>query len=217
MRISYLFLDICLVAFCLPVFAQADEYISNPSFEDTPRPNRAPKGWFDCGFYDESPVDVHGSEPNIVSDFFGVKEYAEDGQTFLGMVVRDNGTYEGVSTKLLQPLLADSAYKLSILVNQSAAYHSISRTTDQPVNYDQPVLLEIWGGNLQCQMNTLIAEHDVDVKGIWTELIFHFTPEQDIKFLGLYARQAFEQDVNGNVLLDGLQLVKVDAVTFEER
>ena len=217
MRISYLSLAVFIVGFACPSFCQNNSYFINPSFEDIPRQHRAPKGWFDCGYPDESPVDVHASGPDSEHAFFGVSEYAADGETFLGMVVRDNGTYEGVTTKLLEPLFADSAYKLTLLVNQSVTYKSISRTTNEVVNYDQPVLFEIWGGRAHCVMSSLIAEYNIDDKGFWTGLTFHFTPEQDIKFIGLYARQASNLDLNGNVLVDNICITKVDPVTLEER
>ena len=217
MRIPYLSLGVLLTMFCLPSFAQSSEYIKNPSFEDVPRQARAPRGWFDCGFPDESAVDVHGEGPDFESEFFGVREYADHGKTFLGMVVRDNGTYEGVSARLRQPLLSGTAYKLTVSVNQAISYHSSSRLNDTLVNYDEPILFEIWGGDKFCDMNIFIAEHDVNQFGVWRELTFHLTPEEDINFLSLFARQAFEEDVNGNVLVDNLQLVKVDAVTLKER
>ncbi|MFK8057602.1 MAG: hypothetical protein AB8F78_15865 [Saprospiraceae bacterium] len=217
MRIPYLFLGIFLFAFAIPCFSQGKKYLKNPSFEDTPKMGHPPKGWFDCGQPDESPVDVHGVGYKFESEYFEVVEKAAEGYTFLGMVIRDNGTYEGVSAKLLQPLLKDAAYKLTIMVNQSLNYQSISRTTDEPLNYDQPVLFEIWGGYAYCKMTTLIAEYEVKESGNWTELTFHFTPGEDIKFIGLYARHTTEIYDNGNVLLDDLQIVKVDAVTLEER
>ncbi|MFK8057603.1 MAG: hypothetical protein AB8F78_15870 [Saprospiraceae bacterium] len=215
MCIPYLFLSILLFAFVTPCFSQGCKYLTNPSFEDTPRQNQALKGWEDCGQSNESPVDVHGSYPD--STLFGVKEHAEHGETFLGMVVRDNGTYEGVSARLLQPLLKDTAYKLTVMVKQSPTYHSVSRSTNKPMNYDQPVLLEIWGGLVHCQKITLLAEYKVDNQDDWTETTFYFTPERNIRYLGLYARHTNKFYDNGNALLDNLQIVKVDAVTLEER
>jgi hypothetical protein len=75
--------------------------LTNPSFEDTPKrggeSDQQISGWYDCGmlyFPQESPPDIH---PN---GFWGVNVPAHDGKTYLGMVVRDNGTYEGVSAIL---------------------------------------------------------------------------------------------------------------------
>lgn len=203
MRLSLLHLVLCLSGFYLPTFAQTSEYFLNPSFEDIPRQNHQPQGWLDCSFQDESPVDVHGSD----TEFFGVKEFAAEGETFLGMVTRDNGTYEGVSAKLKQPLQADSLYKLTIWVNQAETYQSISRTSDQIVNYNSPVRLEIWAGPDYCEMTTLFEEYEVHDIGIWTEVTFYFTPDKSYKFLGFYARHIDEYaDTNGNLLLDAIRL-----------
>ncbi len=212
MRLSILSVGFLLCGFCTPAFAQSSEYITNPSFEDTPRQNYPPEGWFDCSFHNESPIDVHGYE----SEFFGVKELPADGETFVGMVTRDNETYEGISTKVLQPLLADSTYEISIMVKQASAYNSISRATSRPVNYINPTLLEAWAGQLSCQMNTFLWEYKVEGYGNWDLVTFNLTPEKNIRYLSLYARHPENAEyTNGHILIDDLQISKVNPVTFE--
>lgn len=206
MRYIYL-LPLVLIGFAQHVFAQKSMYLKNPSFEMIPRQNHPPTGWFDCNFDSESPVDVHGSD----TEFFGVKEFADDGECFVGMVTRDNGTYEGISAKLLQPLLKDSTYRLTISVNKSPDYQSISRTSSEPVNFNSDVVFEIWAGYHFCNMDTRLLEYNVDEQGVWTPITFYITPEKNITFLGLYVRHGTpSEDTNGHVLIDNLQLTKVD-------
>jgi hypothetical protein len=63
--------------------------LKNPSFEDSPRAGMPPDDWTDMGFPGETPVDV---QPG----FYKCTTKAHHGQTYLGMVVRDNATNEAV-------------------------------------------------------------------------------------------------------------------------
>ncbi|MFK8057601.1 MAG: hypothetical protein AB8F78_15860 [Saprospiraceae bacterium] len=213
MRIPYLFLSIFLFAFVSSSLAQGSEYFMNPSFEDTSSVGKAPRGWFDCNFSDESPVDVHDSK----SEFFGVMETAADGQSFVGMVTRDNNTYEGISTRLLKPLQADSTYRLTVKLKQSPVYTSILHRSSDPINYLSPVRFKIWGGSSYCNQAILLEEYDAEQVEIWTELTFYINPEIKIPFIGLYATHPASRYDNGHILIDDLQLVKVDPFTLEER
>ena len=91
--------------------------LKNPSFEDTPHHSKTPKGWENCGFEEESPPDVHPTGE------FGVKKGAVHGKTYLGMVVRDNDTWECIGQRLLQPLLVDTCYHLDFLACRSKNLH----------------------------------------------------------------------------------------------
>jgi len=81
---------------------QADTIrLRNSSFEDTPKRGgealEGIAGWFDCGrinFPAETPPDIH---PN---GYWENNLPASDKKTYLGMVVRDNATYESVSQRL---------------------------------------------------------------------------------------------------------------------
>ena len=64
----------------------------NPSFEDMPRHSKAPRAWSDCGFKGESAPDIQPS------GIFSVTKPAADGNTYLGLVVRDNDTWESVGS-----------------------------------------------------------------------------------------------------------------------
>ena len=80
---------------CLPLWAQPTAIeLKNPSFEDQPAISQVPSGWTPCGFPEETPPDTHPGNA------FGVKMPTNDGKTYLGMVVRDNDTWEGVTQPL---------------------------------------------------------------------------------------------------------------------
>ncbi|MFM9950104.1 MAG: hypothetical protein ACKV1O_19370, partial [Saprospiraceae bacterium] len=103
-------------------FAQAQpiEFL-NPSFEDFARASHPPIHWYNCGFPGESPPDV---QPDLT---FNVSKEAYHGETYLGMVVRDNNTCEAVSQKLAQPMQIAQCYQLEIYLARSDTYLSVSR------------------------------------------------------------------------------------------
>jgi len=181
--------------------------LSNASFEDVPRQNHAPKGWFDCGFSDESPVDVHPQtavSPDS-SGFFGVDAKAFDGNTYLGMVVRDNDTYEAVSQRIISgPLKAGKCYTFSIYMAKAKSYNSISRVSDERVNYDTPAKLRIWGGMSYCNRGEVLAESAPVKKNEWLQYNFRFEPKRDHKFIVLeaYYKTPVLFPYNGNLLVD---------------
>ncbi|HJW29839.1 MAG TPA: hypothetical protein VJ508_11440, partial [Saprospiraceae bacterium] len=87
--------------------------LDNPSFEDIPRAGTfstpAIKGWFDCGqanFPSETPPDIHP----VATPAWEVSKEAYDGATFLGMVTRDNDSWESLSQALSSPILGGTCY-----------------------------------------------------------------------------------------------------------
>lgn len=182
--------------------------LSNASFEDVPRISHAPKGWFDCGYSSETPVDVH-PETLINPDaegFFGVKAKAFDGNTFLGMVVRDNETYEAVSQRIVGgPLKAGQCYTFSIYLSRAESYRSPTKLdTNILVNYDTPVKLRIWGGMSYCNNGEVLAESAPVIKNEWLQYNFRFEPRKDHSFIVLeaYYKTPVLFPYNGNLLLD---------------
>ncbi|MEM0932319.1 MAG: hypothetical protein AAGJ12_07625, partial [Bacteroidota bacterium] len=95
--------------------------INNPSFEDLPRNGSPPRGWYDCGFAAESPVDIH---PIGYGGDFGVKTKAYEGLTYMGMIVRDNDTWESVGQRLNKPLQKGMKYTLNVALARSPLYES---------------------------------------------------------------------------------------------
>ncbi len=194
--------------------SQETIYLENPSFEDTPRTggsshfDRQIDGWFDCGkiqFKAESPPDIHPTNDHA----WGVSKYALDGDTYLGLVVRDNDSWEAVSQRLSSPLKAGQCYSFSILLSTSQMYVSATRRTGKMDNYDDPSVLRIWGSNQFCSYNSypseLLASSETIINDEWRQFNFKFEPKNDLNFIIL---QAFYKTptlipYNGHILLDG--------------
>lgn len=189
--------------------ADAEAFVlSNASFEDIPRQGHPPRGWYDCGFPGESPVDVHPAAlaAEDTANFFGVDARPRDGNTYLGMVVRDNDTYEAVSQRFTTGrLTAGTCYTFGVHLARETGYFSASKANEnRTVNYDTPTKLRIWGGASYCNRGELIAESAPVENADWVEYTFRFEPKRDHGFIVLEAY--YETPVlfpyNGNLLVD---------------
>lgn len=177
--------------------------LQNPSFEDMPRTGKAPSGWYDCGFPGESEPDVQPSDSQAGA-YFSVVKRPQDGNTYLGMVVRDNDTWEMVAQRLSAPLEAGKCYEFSMSLSRSELYESLSKKLDKVVNYTSPVKVRIWGGSGYCGKAELLAETPVVINTRWLEYNFKFEPNQRhsyIMFEAFYKTPVLFP-YNGNILID---------------
>jgi outer membrane protein OmpA-like peptidoglycan-associated protein len=171
--------------------------LENPSFEDAPQAGRAPQGWIDCGFSDETPPDVQPTK-------FQVGQTAQHGKTYLGLVVRDNDTWESVTQLLKTPLVQGQPYQFSLSLCKSDLYVSKSRTTGKDVNYATPVVVLIWGGNEPCAKTEKLAETQLIENEDWQTHPFRLQPRANYTYIIIEAvhKRPTLFPYNGNVLID---------------
>lgn len=210
MRISIIIL---LLFSTIRVQAQETIYLQNPSFEDVPRRGGEQysggiKGWFDCGeiqFENESPPDIHPT-PNSVWE---VDKYAMDGDTYLGMVVRHNDTWEALSQKLSSPLLAGTCYSFSILLSRSPKYISPTKESREKKNYITPAVLQIWGADRFCGRARRLAVSDPVDNDQWRQFNFKFKPTDDFAFIVIEAfyKTPVLVPYSGHILVDGASAI----------
>ncbi|MCB0688202.1 MAG: OmpA family protein, partial [Saprospiraceae bacterium] len=181
----------------------------NPSFEDIARASLPPKGWIDCGFPNESPPDVQPSGA------WEVYRPAYHGYTYLGMVTRENDTWEAVGQHLNHPLLKGHCYTFSIYLCSSSEYWSavapdsvVNREMlpdDLPKkNFDQAIKLRIWGGDGYCDKKELLAESPTIQNTNWQKYSWKIEPKRDISHIVLEAffKTPTLFPYNGNILID---------------
>lgn len=219
MRIAnFLFVGI-LLSFVTSVGAQdAPIKLNNPSFLDIAHAggdqfNRGPRGWQDCGAPGETPPDVQPN-PRVAfgeKPFFDVTLPAQDGPTYMGMVVRDNDTQESVSQRLSASIEGGKCYEMSLYLARSETYLSQARLRDgsggtEMVDFTKAIKVRIYGGNSYCQKAELLAETPVVQNTKWKEYKLRFEPTTSHRFILI---QAFYKTptlfpYNGNVLVDNL-------------
>ncbi|MBI5917660.1 MAG: OmpA family protein [Bacteroidetes bacterium] len=220
MRRSIFLIFFPIVFLASNVFGQ-DEPIAliNSSFEGVPSEGSQngplPNGWYDCGFPGESVPDVH---PKEGGGAFQVTKEAFHGKTYLGMVVRENDTWEMVSQRLSAPLQAGKCYEFSISLARSEIYISASRLSSEPVNYATPVKLRIWGGSGYCNRAELLDESSLVVNTRWLGYDFRFEPKQDFKYIVFEAfyKTPTPFPYNGNLLLDNASAIIPVPCTIEK-
>jgi hypothetical protein len=178
--------------------AQQTIKLDNPSFEDFPQPAHTPAGWFDCGFATETPPDV---QPNPQ---FQVSKPPKDGKTYLGMVVRDNNTWEAVGQRLKIPLQKGQCYQFSLQLAKSELYVSKSKMTNKDVNYVTPAIVRIWGGNSYCSKDENLADSEPIENGSWRTYTFRLKPKSDYNYIMIEAFYKMPTlfPYNGNILVD---------------
>ena len=162
----------------------------------------APKGWYGC-------VTEGMTEPDVQPGVFEVSLEAADGDTYLGMVVRDNNTWEGVSQRLDVPLLTSRNYTLQAAMSRSELLISISRATGEEVNYSTPSILRVWGSNNLCDKAELLAESPVISNTEWIDYELSLQPKTG-NYLYITLEAYYQSPVlfpyNGNLLIDNLRL-----------
>lgn len=209
MRSSILFLLLGL--FYLPLFSQDEPIVLiNPSFEGVPAEGSVngamPNGWYDCGFPGETVPDIH---PKEGAGAFQVTKEAFHGKTYIGMVVRENETWEMVSQRLSSPLKAGKCYEFSISLCRSELYVSPSRLDGEYKNYTTPAKLRIWGGSGYCNRAELLAESALVVNTRWLTYNFRFEPKQAYSYIVFEAfyKTPTPFPYNGNILLDNASAI----------
>jgi len=209
-HLAFLFIAV----FILPiyVFSQDTIYFVNPSFEDIPRmgTQSSPviKGWTDCGFPGESPVDIHPTPGKA----WGVDKRAKDGLTYLGLVTRYNLTWEAVSQQLAHPLKADSCYTLTAALAIFGNYNSNTRRSEKPESFSHPVVFQIWGGADHGNRGELLGKSPPINNTEWKEFSFLLKPTFTWEYVVLEAFYYFPSNIgegdkeayNGHILLDNL-------------
>jgi hypothetical protein len=194
----------CLVVagFCLLGSSIQSEEINliNPSFEDVPQAGIPPYMWTDMGFEGETP-------PDVQPGFFGCKKKAYDGDTYLGLVTRDNETYEAVGQMFQNGAFIQvlAEYKFSLYLARSKQFESISKTINQKVNFDAPVKLRIWALDRTGKRSELLDETDTIMEYDWFEYSFVLLPRK-ADYYGIVLEVYWEDETqifkNGHLLID---------------
>jgi hypothetical protein len=215
-------------------------YLTNPSFEGSARLYSLPKGWKDCGeelFPKETPPDIHP----MVSELFSVQQKPAHKSSYLGLLFRDNGTWESISQRLVKPIKANQCYAFRVKMCQSEKYKSglqesraaslktereraifriLTKITERKdINFTDPVVLRIWGGDEACDRKQLLAVSPLVKNKEWADYFFKIQPEADYQSLTL---EVFDGDKivgfpNGHVLLDDVSpLIPIDCDMSEE-
>jgi len=182
----FLFCQLCY----LVVSGQFIE-LSNPSFEGEPRDATVPQGWMAC---------KEGTTPDILPGFWGVYNEPSDGATFVGLITRQNNTWESIGQRLNAPLEKGTCYNWSVDLAHSDTYSG----------YDGPLRLRIYASKLKCMKDQMIYESPLIEHLDWQTYQFKFTPTSDYRYILIEAFHSEDPfQYKGNILIDRLRPIQV--------
>lgn len=177
------------ILFTLTLNAQT--YLTNRSFEDNTANTLLPTDWATC---------VEGSTPDIQPGKWGITKAAQDGINYLGLITRENGSYESIGQKLNSPLDANSCFTFSIYLARSDNYAS----------YNLPLRLKIWGSKSFCGKDQLLVSTKAIKNTQWAKYDFQIYTKEKVHFLLFEASKAPGITIayRGNILLDNISEIK---------
>jgi hypothetical protein len=181
---------IIIPVFLIAILTSAQTII-NPSLEGTPQVGIPPSPWLGCKFNCSS-----DTQPGC----WNVTTPPSDGNSYVSMVTRTDGTSEDVTTELDIPLYAGHCYKIK-------ADLAISSTFYGGNSYYNPCILRIWGGLLMCELIEILAVSGPVENTNWMQYEFNISPQNgDYKFLSFEVYFTGANYYYGNILIDHILL-----------
>lgn len=167
----------CTIALLLAPLAHAQEpvLLQNASFEGEPGYSRIPAGWYFFGEAGQTPPDIHPhhhlypSLPLLPP---------RDGHTYLGLVLREDGTSEGLGQALSRPMQAGSCYQLMLYTARPKFYLALSKSTMQLTNFNQSGRLQAMAGSEHGQPEQTLWEGPANTINDWQPIYFSFKAEK---------------------------------------
>lgn len=183
--------SLILIGMCISSQIMGQIHLNNPSFEDTPSDATTPMGWFECQEY---------TTPDIMPGYWGVYNEAAEGETFVGMITRDNGTYESIGQRTSKTMKQGICHTFRIDLSHSKSYSG----------FNKPIKLRIWVGDKKCGTHQLVFESPFIEKIDWETFKVEFLPEKDARYILLeafYKEGWFKR--KGNILIDNMSAIRV--------
>jgi len=164
---------------------------NNTSFEDEPADATVPMGWFPC---------EAGTTPDILPGPWGVELEAEEGETYVGLITRSDGSYESIGQRISIPLAKDNCYEFTLDL----------ASTDTYSGFNGKIKLRVWGGTRKCKKTQLLYESKLIENDEFEEHKVSFTAEKKIKYIILEAyNPESNAPIKGHILIDNLSNILV--------
>ena len=170
-------------------FASAQSTLSNPSFEDQRADATMPSGWWSC---------EKGTTPDILPDFWGVYNLPRHGQSYVGLITREDGSFEAIGQRLSSTLEKGQCYEMRLYLSHSKVY----------AGYNTPIRLSIYLGEKKCGMDQLVFQSKIMGEEAWQLQELTFKPKSaGMKYVTLVANDD-GRHINGNILIDHISDIR---------
>lgn len=183
--------NIALVLFC-STRLNAQNYITNPGFEGQPGIESIPADWFaGCG---------NINTPDTQPGWWNVENKPYEGDSYINLLYKDDGTTESVYQKLTQPLDSGYCYLVEIHLAQ-ACQDSISGL--YPYDFNHPGDLQIRGSeSYGCANGQVLAYFEQVNNCYWQTFYAIFQAHETINYVYLEFFKGSSPANNGSVLID---------------
>ncbi len=181
---------ICLaLLFSLNLSAQIR--IDNASFEGEAQDATMPSGWLSC---------KAGTTPDILPGSWGVTNEPSEGDTYIGLITRPDGSWESIGQRLLRPIMKGTCYSMTLDLAHSSTY----------TGYNQPVRLRIWAGRARCDRRQMLWQSELINHSDWETYEIEFTPGGSFHYIILeaYFPSHHPTPHKGNVLIDNMSEIR---------
>ena len=161
----------------------------NPGLEDTPSDATVPQGWSACEWL---------TTPDILPGYWGVYTEPYEGDTYAGIITRENSTFESFGQRLSAPLMADTCYQMSIQLAHSNVY----------AGYGKPIRLRVSISDELCDESQVIYTSPLVDHEDWRPYRFSFRPlkkSQYIMIKAYYSDKKYSH--KGNILIDAISSI----------
>lgn len=199
---------------------QTEIPLVNPSFEGEPRRSVALSngfflvdGWIDWVLFPaQNGPDIHGIDIHgIASEFWNVLTVPYDGESFVGLVTREDETWECIGQKLPSPLRKLRSYDLVLYLCQDPHFASITKSSHvEPMLFNSPAVVRIWGSNGVGNLDELLTESHPIMHEEWRKYNLFLQPQDDYTYLVIEAFYPLDYHgpTNGHVLIDNAKLLQ---------
>lgn len=169
------------------IIGTAQVTLQNSSFEGEPQDATTPIGWLEC---------EKETTPDILPGYWGVYLEPYEGNTYVGLITRSNGSWEAIGQRLKKSLKKGQCYSISMQVAFSELY----------AGYNEPIKLRIWGGINRCEKSQLLGETEPITHEEWKLYSFKFKPDKNLKYIIFEAYYNTDKKMthSGNILLDAI-------------
>ena len=163
--------------------------LNNASFEDEPSDATTPHGWFVA-----SPM----TTPDILPGYWGVYLDAEEGETYIGLITRQDDSFESIGQRTSAVMNADLCYSFNLDLAHSRTY----------AGFNNAIKLRIWIGSSKKKKEQMIFESKKIEHSEWRNYKVNFTPKSNAQYFFIEAyNDNPSKPQKSNILIDNISAI----------